>query len=177
MFCKNIPPLDKQCFILDQSLWFDVSGKEVGNKDHTVAAQIDKVASLLNEAISRFGCLPDVFIITPFKTVKRSLTRKISPLLDALLPEMGQKKIDEWLAEHCGTIHTFQGKEANEVLLVLGCDHQQGMGAARWVGQKPNMINVAVSRAKIRLGVIGSYELWREITHVKLVSEILKKVR
>jgi len=81
--------------------------------------------------------------------------------------------IHNWIDESCGTIHTFQGKEANEVLLVLGCDRQQGMGAARWVGQKPNIINVAVSRAKYRVGVIGDYDLWNAIPYVQVVCKML----
>ena len=82
--------------------------------------------------------------------------------------------VNNWLKDNCGTIHTFQGKEASEVLLVLGCDSQKGMPAARWVGQKPNIINVAVSRAKFRIGVIGCYNLWRNIPNVRVVCDALK---
>ena len=94
-------------------------------------------------------------------------------LLRNQLPEMDMHIIHNWIDESCGTIHTFQGKEANEVLLVLGCDRQKGLGAARWVGQKPNIINVAISRAKYRVGVIGDYDLWNSIPYVQVVCKML----
>lgn len=87
-----------------------------------------------------------------------------------------KEKIEEWIKEHCGTVHTFQGKEANEVILVLGCDNQTGIGAARWVGQKPNIINVAVSRAKYRMAVIGDYNLWKDIPNVQVLCKYLDKI-
>ncbi|MCL2102110.1 MAG: AAA domain-containing protein, partial [Fibromonadales bacterium] len=156
MFYKTASPKSETRFLLDKSVWFDVPGKEIGSKNHTVPGQIDLVASLLTKAVIQFGDLPDLYIITPFTSVRRSLKQKLRPLLKELLAEVDANDIDDWLKNNCGTIHTFQGKEANEVLLVLGCDAQQGMGAAHWVGQKPNIINVAVSRAKYRVGIIGS---------------------
>jgi len=92
------------------------------------------------------------------------------------LPQTDRQDIADWLQENCGTIHTFQGKEASEVLLVLGCDTQSGLGAARWVGQKPNIINVAVSRAKFRLAVIGDYDLWKNIPYVQSICKNLTRV-
>jgi len=58
--------------------------------------------------------------------------------------------------------------------MILGCDAQKGLGAARWVGQKPNIVNVAVSRAQYRVGVIGSYSLWKGIPHVQVICDMLK---
>jgi len=175
MFCETAKPVADKPFLLERSIWFDVSGEEIGGKDHTVPAQIDLAAQLLERAVKQFDGLPDLYIITPFTTVKRSLEYKLRPLLQRLLPSVDKSEINKWLEESCGTIHTFQGKEASEVLLVLGCDAQKGMGAARWVGQKPNIINVAVSRAKYRVGVIGSYDLWKQIPYVQVVCDMLEE--
>ena len=174
MFCKTDPPSVDKRFLLEQSTWFDVNGDEVGNKNHTVPRQIEYVTSLMEKAIDQFEGLPNLYIITPFTSVKRSLEQKLRPLLKRWFPDMDAKAVDDWLSENCGTIHTFQGKEANEVLIVLGCDRQKGMSAARWVGQKPNMINVAVSRAQYRVCVIGSYDLWKNIPYVQTICDMLK---
>lgn len=62
----------------------------------------------------------------------------------------------------------------NSLFIWSFIDAQSGNGAAQWVGQKPNIINVAVSRAKYRLGVIGDYDLWKNIPNVQVVCKYLK---
>jgi predicted metal-dependent hydrolase len=176
MFCKTSLPSQGEEFLLDRSIWFDVGGAEVGGKNHTVPAQIDKIEYLMQEAIEKFGGLPDLYIITPFTSVKHAITERLRKLLSNALPSSAKDEGNRWLSERCGTIHTFQGKEANEVLLVLGCDEKGGKGAAAWVGQKPNIINVAVSRAKYRIGVIGDYNLWRRIPYVEECANKLERV-
>jgi hypothetical protein len=172
MFCKTQPPPPDRRFMLEASTWFDVAGEEIGNKNHTVESQVELVAALLEKEIAANGKLPDsMYIITPFVSIKRSLEAKLPALLSG---KIDRAAVGDWLNGRCGTVHTFQGKEADEVLLVLGCDKQKGMGAAKWVGQKPNIINVAVSRAKYRLGVIGSYDLWRGIKYVDVVCDMLQ---
>ena len=174
MFCKTQNPSSDQHFLLEKSIWFNVNDKEVGNKDHTVQSQIDLVASLMEKAVRESGGFPDIYIITPFTSVKRSLERKLHSLFKEHFSGENFESINKWINESCGTIHTFQGKEAAEVLLVLGCDNEKGLAAARWVGKKPNIINVAVSRAKYRVGVIGSFELWCKIPHVQIICDMLK---
>lgn len=176
MFQKTAEPGGKR-FLFPQSIWLDVKGTEQGNKNHSVPEQIDAAAQLVSKAAAVYEGLPKLYLITPFTTVNRALQDALYPALHKALPELELEEIRAWLKESCGTIHTFQGKEANEVLLVLGCDGQSGKGAAQWVGQKPNIINVAVSRAKYRLGVIGDYDLWKNIPYVGTVCKYLEKGR
>lgn len=173
MFSKTVPPDTGHAFLLPHSVWFDIRGAEYGGRNHTVDAQLQAAAQLFVRALAVYRGLPDLYLITPFTSVEQSLRETLDALLQAHLPALSRRAIGDWLDTHCGTIHTFQGREASEVLLILGCDANSGKRAALWVGQKPNIINVAVSRARYRLGVIGDLELWRHVPYVQTVCRAL----
>ncbi|MCB6365362.1 AAA domain-containing protein [Intestinibacillus massiliensis] len=174
MFCKSRAPETTDGLLFQHSAWLDIRGAENGGKDHTVQAQNDKVCEIIVNAVARTGRLPDVFVISPFKTVIRSLKAQLASCLEPLLPEGQAKDVRTWLDTSCGTVHTFQGKEADEVILVLGCDGGQGKLAADWVGQKPNILNVAVTRAKYRLAVIGDRSLWHNVRFADTLCDRLE---
>jgi superfamily I DNA and/or RNA helicase len=72
----------------------------------------------------------------------------------------------EWLKSHIGTVHTFQGKEAKGVILCLGLD-ETTKGAANWASQKPNLLNIAITRAKHR----ANSHFYSGQTHLKLILQ------
>ena len=61
---------------------------------------------------------------------------------------------------HIGTVHTFQGKEAEAVLLVLGASAETSRGSRNWAGGTPNILNVAATRAKKVIYVVGCHAAW-----------------
>jgi superfamily I DNA and/or RNA helicase len=66
------------------------------------------------------------------------------------------------------TPDTFQGKEALVVIFVLGGGSQ---GARRWAAQSPNLVNVAVTRAKKELYVIGNQNDWKNLPFFDVLAE------
>lgn len=125
---------------LPPSQWYDVTGTSNG---HFVQAEHDRLVELLEDLVSREHPMDDVIVLSPFRDVARRLAGLRS-------------RYDGITA---GTVHTAQGREAKVVVLVLGGDPARE-GAKRWASSKPNLVNVAVSRAKQRLYVIGDRAAW-----------------
>lgn len=140
---------------LGASAWFDISGNATSKWN---PEEGQAVVRLLRH-LARAGVQnPDIYIISPFRVVAhemRQLLRAEPELFRALSVDE-----DKWLDERVGTIHTFQGKEAEAVIAVLGAPMSSQNGARRWASSTPNILNVMVSRAKSRLYVIGSYTAW-----------------
>ncbi|WP_339151186.1 AAA domain-containing protein (plasmid) [Rhizobium sp. T1470] len=88
--------------------------------------------------------------------MRRKLGREVN-----LLRSLGVDP-DQWPQDRVGTIHTFQGREADTVILLLGAPNSAQHRARQWAASSPNIINVAVSRAKQNLYVVGSKTAWSQ---------------
>jgi hypothetical protein len=117
---------------------------------HVVAEELQVLGDLLTQLAFYPGM---IFVISPFRSVASACRERFN-----------QKDRIE-----CGTIHTFQGKEAGIVILVLGT-HPRHTQAREWVAATPNMLNVAVTRAKLRLYVVGSRRLWAGLPHFNVLA-------
>ena len=85
----------------------------------------------------------------------RHVAAKAERIHEEVFPAVASKDRKDWV----GTVHTMQGKEADAVVLVLGGDPRKP-GARRFATESPNLLNVAASRAKRRLYVIGDRTTW-----------------
>ncbi|MCJ2187884.1 DEAD/DEAH box helicase [Novosphingobium beihaiensis] len=141
--------------ILGQSKWIDVQGKP--GPDKWCADE----AAILIDGLNRLkygGAEPDLYVVTPFVIVQDNLRQEIlkSGVLDGWV-----ENPRTWVWEHVGTVHTVQGREAEIVFFVLGAQMSSQNGARAWAGGRPNLVNVAVTRAKTSLYVIGNRQLWK----------------
>lgn len=91
------------------------------------------------------------------------MTRRI---IDSVWVEEGQgvrppaqSELEKWCKERVGTVHTFQGKEEDSVLFVLGADARHA-SSANWACANPNIVNVALTRARRRFYVVGDRAVW-----------------
>ncbi|WP_329548252.1 AAA domain-containing protein [Streptomyces sp. NBC_01356] len=158
------------------SCWVDVSsGNTVGKWVPEEGAALARMLRLLHR---EWGIgLDRVRILSPFRDVVSGCARTVRGMrLDedvpaGVAPEAYRKQVTAFLSEHIGTVHTMQGKESDVVLLVLGTHPREGTHARAWAAETPNLLNVAVSRAKRRLFVIGHHESWCKEPHFDLLAD------
>lgn len=131
------------------SRWIDMSADT--SDGHWIESQGRQALALVERitggALRREGKFK-VYVITPFRSVARGIG-------DLLYHRFGFES-----KGMSGTVHTFQGKEAEHVVFLLGGDPKKPGAIASFAGKKPNLVNVAVTRAKRRLYVIGDLDHW-----------------
>jgi hypothetical protein len=139
---------------LGPARWIHVEGS---GQDKWCEAEGRAALEMLEDMVEA-GITPDLYLVTPFVVVADGLRRMIreSAVLRAALPD-----IDNWVRNRVGTVHTVQGREAEAVIFVLGAPNADQTGARGWAGKSPNLLNVAVTRAKEVVYVIGNRSLWQ----------------
>lgn len=90
---------------------------------------------------------PSIGVVTPFKAQA-----------DMIRSELGEG------FEHVriGTVHTFQGGECDFIFYSLVAAPNMPRGSIEWIDRQLNLWNVAITRARSHLIVVGDRALWAE---------------
>jgi superfamily I DNA and/or RNA helicase len=139
---------------LPPSKWLDVASTQ--SDGHWIPAEGDRLSTILDYLGSQHQDFSEVFVLTPFREVARHLFA------------LGRR----YPGVTTGTVHTAQGREADIVILVLGGDLGRPK-AKQWAANPPNLLNVAISRAKRRLYVIGDRAAWSQQPHFDVLADRL----
>lgn len=141
--------------VLGPSRWIDVKPDRIVDK-WSVAEGIAVAKLLRRLAVAKIAA-PELYIISPYRIVVHELRAMV--LRDRLASTWTDDP-DRWVRERIGTVYTVQGREADSVILVLGAADPERRGARMWAGTAPNQLNVAVTRAKENLYVVGHAFEW-----------------
>ena len=140
------------------SAWVHVDGAAGEFTEHWSAEEARVLSSLLQQLIDAGVARNQIGLVSPF----RSCARK--------LKEIAQ--VHQIPTDKVGTVHTAQGKEADVIVLVLGGNPQKP-GAITWAASKPNMLNVAVTRAKKSIFVVGDRHRWATQKYYSVLSDLM----
>ena len=129
--------------------WIDIAGhaahhrgKSWINRDEARAVEAI-VRDLLNELPSR----ATIGIVTPFKGQVGEVSRRLG--------------VYDRERVRIGTVHSFQGGEYDVVVLSLVAGPEMRRGTLGWIDGDPSLWNVAITRARSHLIVVGTAGLWR----------------
>jgi superfamily I DNA and/or RNA helicase len=152
---------------LGPSRWIDVKGT---GTTKWCREEGEEAMRLLQQAKDA-GCPADIYLVTPFVDVQNNMRSLVeqSHILDGWVEDP-----DSWVYERIGTVHTVQGREAEGVVFILGAPNSDQNGARVWAGKSPNLLNVAVTRAKEVLYVIGNRDHWQRAGVFNTLSQKLK---
>lgn len=133
-------------------------------------AEARELASRVVELISDRGFRGSVGIVTPFRA-QANLIRSI------LIRKRGSTEL-----QRCDlitdTAHAFQGDERDIVFFSPCVEFEMPDGAEWFIRETGNLFNVAITRARAMLVVVGNQEacLASEINHVKRFAEYCERI-
>lgn len=92
-----------------------------------------------------------IAVITPFVNQRNEIQEELN--------QSGIANVD------CGTVHAFQGDEKQEIIFSLALTDKTHEKTYSWLKNNKELINVATSRAKERLVIIGDMEQLNRLHH------------
>ena len=108
--------------------------------------------------------LKSTFIISPYTGMKPGLQRVIKENFADKELFMNDAEFKKWMRLNVGTTHIFQGKETEIVIFILG-GNPESIGGIRWASNTPNILNVALTRAKRAIYIIGDFNIWSKMNY------------
>lgn len=158
------------------SSWIDVveESKVKGAPGYANTTEAENAMRMVKYLAERHPAMikGGIYIITPFSKMRNELKKHWQQaiqdtsnhpwMIQALGADKATLKDPELFSkDNIGTVHAFQGKEASTVILCTAASKiRKNTGGISWVNSKPNLLNVAVTRAKHHLFVIGNYDDW-----------------
>jgi len=142
----------------------DVEGKLENNVNW---AEVDAVEALIEELLAAGYCLnsPDssntIGVISPYRRQVDALTQRL------------KSRWSDFSPKSIGTVHTFQGGQKSVV--IFSTRQCQATDSLWFINRRPNLLNVAVSRARELFILVGNLGRISEGGHTKELVEYIKE--
>ncbi|MCR3740351.1 Caspase domain-containing protein [Actinomadura glauciflava] len=127
-------------------LWSDVQGQARKSGTSWInPVEIEKVLESVRYLLEKLPGDATVGVVTPFKAQAEVVQRRWGAV-------DGRVRV--------GTVHTFQGGERDVMIFSLVAGEGMRPGTIRWIQRQLNLWNVAITRARSHLIVVGDAALW-----------------
>lgn len=145
-------------YLEDNLCFVDIRG--IKSNKHVNTSEVNAISKLIEQLLN-FYKAEDIAVIAPYKNQVNALKSKI-----------------ENKSVQVGTVHSFQGKDKEIVVVSLTIDSEYDNSAKRFIGDKPNMLNVAFTRAKQQVLIVGNYSVLEKTENTNYLHktyEFIKK--
>ena len=135
--------------------------------DHINLAEIRAVEALIKELLEAGYCLnsPEsqniIGVISPYRRQADALTERL------------QSRWKEFPLDSLGTVHTFQGGQKS--VIILSTRQCQPTDSLWFINRRPNLLNVAVSRAKELFILVGNLDRLLDGYYTKQLVEYIEQ--
>ena len=138
-------------------MWKNIVGETVrpqagsAYNQEEIDAVIEQLSYLVND-----NYIGSIGVVTPFK--------RQADLITSYLKEKDKKLYDELVKNHdfvAATAHKFQGDERDVIIFSPVISNNASQSTLNFLGSTPNLFNVAITRARASLIVIGDKAFWQ----------------
>lgn len=137
-----------------------------GNIEENVnKEEVTAIGELIQHLLNQGYLLSDIGVISAF--------RDQADALRDYLPKQFPQQIRR--DDDIGTIHTFQGSQRKVIILSTKVCRPQDRDKVNWINRRPNLLNVAVSRAEELFILVGN--LYRLEKAEGYTSQLVKHIR
>ena len=138
------------------------SAPEQGRPAWHNPAEVDAVIDVLRHLRAKPGATPTLAILAPYRAQVDKLRSRVEAARRTSLSHLAAFASVRTDGSFVGTVDSFQGNEADVVVLSLVRNNgRAGRGALGFLQDRRRM-NVALSRAKSQLVIVGSLEFLKE---------------
>lgn len=133
--------------------WRDVTGQSIRGPNGESWRHPDEAAETIACVEQLLAQLPQhatIGVVTPYAAQANDLERRLA----GRIGESGARL-------RVGTVHRFQGGERDVMVLSPVAGDNVGPHCFDWIDHQPQLWNVAITRARSNLIVIGDQALWR----------------
>ncbi|WP_433334569.1 caspase, EACC1-associated type [Spirillospora sp. CA-294931] len=129
-------------------VWSDVKGRATrpsSDKSWVNRDELDKVLASVRYLLDKLPADTTIGVVTPFRAQAEAVRQRLGPAISRV---------------RVGTVHVFQGGERDVMIFSLVAAEGMRSGTIRWVERQLNLWNVAITRARSHLIVVGDADLW-----------------